>query len=399
MTRRVVITGIGLSTPIGSDKNKYWDNLINGRSGISTIKRFDATALPSQIGGEVTDADFDKYIPAPLARKMSRTSKLAVVAAKQALTDSALELTDEIRENAGILLGVASADAPTFASNVIRRFKKGSKGSSPIWPGLAVVTAPTGNVAISLGIEGEAITISTGCSSSTNAIGHAYRKIKFGMSDLIFSGGSDVAVQEDFLAGYGNANSLSRRNDSPEEACRPFERDRDGQVLGEGAGILVLEEYEHARKRNAHIYAEIVGYGSTNDAQSMLMVSESHKQAARSISNAIKESNMSGEKIGYYCAHGSSSIKTDVRETRTLKEVLKKSAYRLPISSIKSMVGHPFGASGALQTATCAMTIDKKTIPPTINYENPAPDCDLDYVPNEARRKKVDRVQAGIMHH
>jgi len=388
--RRVVITGIGVVSPIGNGVHEYWDSLTSGKSGIGMITHFDASEFSCKIGGEVKDLNFDDYIAPERSRKMSRTSKLAVVAAKMSLGDSGLVLSEEEACSAGLVLGVASGDATVFSDNVIRRFRRGEKGPSPIWPALAVTTAPTGNVAIELGISGEVITISTGCSSSTNAIGHAYRKIKFGLSDIVFAGGSEVALQEDFLVGYSKANALSRRNEDPLKASRPFDRDRDGQVLSEAAGFFVLEEYERAKLRGAKIYGEIVGYGISNDSVSMLTVSDDVKHAARSLQMALNESETTRDRVDYYCAHGSSGPKTDTRETNMLKSVFKKKAYRTPISSVKSMTGHPFGAAGVLQASACALSIKNHAVPPTINYETPDPECDLDYIPNEARSSDVE---------
>jgi 3-oxoacyl-[acyl-carrier-protein] synthase II len=259
----------------------------------------------------------------------------------------------------------------------------------PTTPAVAIAGAPGANVSIELGLHGETMTFSTGCSSSTNAIGQAFRRIGCGMGTVALAGGSDTALQYDVLAAYAEGNALSTRNGQPQRACRPFDANRDGHVLSDAAGILVLEEYEHARARGAEVVAEIAGYGTSSDGHSMFSVDENVKRAARSVSRAMQEARVNKDDIDYYCAHGSASRASDARETRMLKEVLGEDAYDVPASSIKSMVGHPFGASGALQAATCALAIKHGVVPPTINYEDTDPECDLDYVPNEARGSQV----------
>jgi 3-oxoacyl-[acyl-carrier-protein] synthase II len=394
MNPRAVITGIGLVTPIGNGVEEYWNALTAGMSGIGPITLFDTTGCAVTIGGEIKNLDFSKYIPPELSRKMSRTSKLAVVAARMALGDSGLQITDENRELIDVFMGVACPDLDTLAQNMVRRHERGERGVTPLMPAIAVTAAPTGNVSIMLGISGETTTLSTGCSSSTNAIGHALRKIRSGASQVIFAGGADVGVQADLIAAYANAKSLSVRNNDPKHACRPFEENRDGHVLSEAAGMLVLEELEHARRRGAKVYAEVVGYGTSSDCHSMVTVSENVNNASRCIELALRDAGRDPEKVGYYCAHGSAARLTDRRETNMLKRALGDRAYRVSVSSIKSMTGHPFGASGVLQAATCALAIKRKVVPPTINYEEPDPECDLDYVPNEAREEKVDTALA-----
>ncbi len=393
MGKRVVITGIGLVTPLGSQVQDYWTALINGRSGIGPITVFDASDFSTRIGGEVRDVDFEQEIPREQRRRMSRASQLAVVAAKRALANSGLVINEANCESIDLFMGVATPCMETLAHNMIRRGKLGPKGSNPLMPAIAVSTAPAGNVAIMLGIKGETITISTGCSSSTNAIGQAFRRIRLGQGTVAFAGGADVGVQADLIAAYGNSNSLSKRNDCPQAASRPFDAGRDGQVLSEAAGILVLEDYEHARHRQAPIFAELSGYGTTTDSESMTAVSVDETQAAKCLAKTVADAGWASEP-DYYCAHGSSNKLTDCRETRSLKRVFKRDAYRLPVSSIKSMVGHPFGASGVLQAATCALALKHGELPPTINYDSPDPECDLDYIPNEARRDHIGRALA-----
>jgi 3-oxoacyl-[acyl-carrier-protein] synthase II len=389
MQPRAVITGIGLVTPIGNGVEEYWAALTAGRSGVGPITLFDTTGFAVHIGGEVKNLDFSKYISAEISRKMSRASKLAVVAAKMAQEDAGLEVSEDNRDFIDVFMGVACPDLDTLAKNMVRRHEKGERGVNPLMAPVAVPSAPAGNIAITLGITGETLTISTACSSGANAMGHALRKIQSGASRVIFAGGVDTGVQADLIASYANAQVLSRRNEEPQRACRPFEAHRDGQVLSEAAVVLLIEEIEHARLRDALVYAELAGYGTTNDSLSMSAVAEDVKQAARSVMKALADAGRNGEEVDFYCAHGSASRVTDRRETMMLKAALGGHAYEVPVSGIKSMTGHPFGASGALQAATCALAIRRHAVPPTINYEEPDPECDLDYVPNTARQKKV----------
>jgi len=388
MCARVVITGIGVVTPVGNGVEEFWQALVSGQSGIGPITLFDTKESPVKIGGEVRGLEFSRYIESERCRKMSRTSKLAVVAAKMAVQDSGLHMDEETARNTDVFLGVACPDMHTIARTIERRIKHGEKSIDPTGANAAVTAAPAGNISIELRIAGEVMTLSTGCSSSTNAIGYAMQKIRQERSKLILAGGADAGVQMDLVASYANAHALSTRNDDPTKASRPFEAHRDGHVLSEASGILVLEEYEHAKARGAQIYAEICGYGTSSDCFSMTQVSENPVPASRAIESALADARLDSGRVGYYCAHGSASRLTDTRETNMLKRAFKERAYRIPISSIKSMMGHPFGASGVLQVATCALAIQRGVVPPTINYDEPDPECDLDYVPNEAREDK-----------
>ncbi len=389
MDSRVVITGIGVVTPIGNGVDAFWESLLAGRSGIGPITLFDASESPVKIGGEVKGLDFFQYMPSERARKMSRTSKLAVAAAKLAVQDSGLVIDEKNARDVDIFMGVACPDLATIAQTVERRIKHGPQAVNPYGPSAAATAAPAANVSVELQISGEVVTLSTGCSSSTNAIGYAMRKIQSGKSRVILAGGADAGIQMDLIACYANGKVLSTRNGDPQGASRPFEANRDGHVLSEAAGILVLEEYEHAKRRGAKVYAELIGYGTSSDCFSVTQVSEDPRRASMCLERMLADARLDAGHIGYYCAHGSSSRITDTRETQMLKMVFKKQAYKVPVSSIKSMMGHPFGAAGVLQTATCALAIRHGAIPPTINYEVPDPDCDLDYVPNQVRDEQV----------
>jgi 3-oxoacyl-[acyl-carrier-protein] synthase II len=388
--KRAVITGIGLVTPVGTGVEEFWDALTAGHSGIGPITLFDTTGFAVQIGGEVKDVDFGQYIPPELSRKMSRASKLAVVAARLALNDSGLEIRPEERDHVDVYVGTACPDIETISQNGVRRYRRGAQGVSPLMPAFIVPSGPTGNISMVLGLPGESLTVSTACSSSTNAVGHALRRIQSGASEVIFAGGTDAGVQAELVATYANADVLSTRNGEPTRASRPFEARRDGHVLSEAAAILVLEELEHARRRDAHVYAEVAGYASTSDCGPMAAVCPDETRAAQCIDRTLKDAARNPDEVDLYCAHGTSSQLTDARETRMLKRALDERAYAVPVTGIKSMTGHPFGASGALQAATCALAIEKAEIPPTINYDEADPDCDLDYVPNQARAEEVD---------
>jgi 3-oxoacyl-[acyl-carrier-protein] synthase II len=393
MHLRAVITGIGLTTAVGNGVRDYWSALTASRSGIDSITLFDTSELTVQIGGEIRGLDLKRYIPPKRSRRMPRAAKFAVASAKMALEDAGIEISEDNSHETDLFLGVACPDLQTYARIVKRRLSRGYRSVDPSAAAIVVTAAPAGCVSIELGIFGETMTFSTGCSSATNAIGHALRKIRSGAGKVILAGGADSGLQADMLASYANAGALSTRKGDPRAACRPFEANRDGQVLSEAAGILVIEEYEHAKARGARIYAELAGYGTSSDSYSMFGVNPDAKHSARSITNALSDGRLRPDMIDYYCAHGSATRATDARETRMLKTALGEHAYRTPASSVKSMTGHPFGASGALQTAACALAIREKVVPPTINYDEPDPECDLDYVPNEARE---DRVGAAL---
>ncbi|MHC5056614.1 MAG: beta-ketoacyl-[acyl-carrier-protein] synthase family protein [Planctomycetota bacterium] len=390
MQPRAVITGIGLATAVGNGVREYWSALTHSHSGIDHISLFDTSELTVKIGGEVKGLDLGRYVPPQRSRKMPRAAKFAVASAKMALEDAGLEVTEENSHEIDLYLGVACPDIQTFARVIGRRLRRGFRAVDPNAVAVVVTAAPAGCVSIELGISGETMTFSTGCSSATNAIGHALRKIRSGAGKVVLVGGADCGVQADLLASYANAGSLSTRKGDPRAACRPFEANRDGHVLSEASGILLVEEYEHAKARGARVYAELTGYGVSSDPYSMFAINPDVRHSARCIGNVLTDARLRPEGIDYYCAHGSAARATDARETRMLKAALGEHAYRISASSVKSMTGHPFGASGALQTAACALAIHEKVVPPTINYEEPDPECDLDYIPNEAREGRVD---------
>lgn len=314
---------------------------------------------------------------------------MAVAAARMALEDSGLTITDENKEDLAVFLGSSSNAIDVVEEQAERLRNIGPHGVSPFAVASCYPGAPASNVAIELGLNGETFTISTGCTSSTNAIGLAFRSIRSGQYDAAIAGGVDAPVTPLMMSAFGNAGYLSKRNANPSKASRPFDRNRDGYVLSEAAGILMLEEYASAARREAFTYAEIAGYGSTSDGYSVLRVEPTGKRAASAIEKALKDAHVNKTDVDYFNAHGSSSVVSDSRETKVIKRVFGEHSERLQVSSIKSMIGQPIGASGAIQTATCATATKEGAIPPTMNYEERDPDCDLDYVPNEAREVRL----------
>jgi 3-oxoacyl-[acyl-carrier-protein] synthase II len=387
--RRVAITGIGLVTPIGISWQNFWRAALQGESGIRKIVGFDTTGFVSRIAGQVLDFKPSKWINPRKLKYLSRPVQLAVAAAKMALGDSHLSITEEMQEKVAVFMGTSSNAIDVVEDQFDKLKSTGPQSVSPFAVASCYPGAPASNVAIELGLKGETFTLSTGCSSSTNAIGLAFRSIRFGQHDVAIAGGVDAPVTPLMMSAFGNALYLSQRNGEPEKASRPFERNRDGYVLSEAAGILVLEEYSAAVKRDALIYAEIAGYASTSDCFSMLRVEPNGVLAAKAIRRALRDAAIASSEVDYFNAHGSSSVMSDRRETRVIKEVFDGRAFSLQVSSVKSMIGQPIGASGAIQTATCALALREQTVPPTTNYEEQDPDCDLDYVPNEAREARV----------
>jgi 3-oxoacyl-[acyl-carrier-protein] synthase II len=385
-----VITGLGLVTPIGTGWRNFWKAALEGKSGIREVVGFDTSGFVSRIAGQIPDFEPEKWINRKKLKYTSRSVQLAVAAAKLALKDSNLEITEEDREEIAIFLGSSSNDIDVVEHQAERLKSIGSEGVSPFAVASCYPGAPTGNVVIELGLQGEAFTISTGCSSSTNAIGLAFRSIRMGEHAAAIAGGVDAPVTPLMMSAFGNAGYLSKRNSKPAEASRPFDRDRDGYVLSEAAGILVLEELSRARERGAPVYAEIAGYASTSDGYSVVRVEPKGRLAVKAMRRALKDAGVSKADVSYLNAHGSSSVISDKRETVVLKEVFNSYSSRLQISSIKSMIGQPIGTSGAIQTATCALAVRDDCIPPTTNYSEKDPDCDLDYVPNEARETRVN---------
>jgi 3-oxoacyl-[acyl-carrier-protein] synthase II len=389
MKRRVVITGLGVIAPNGVGKRSFWDALKQGRSGIRRISRFDPAVFPTQFAGE---ADFDpaKFISPKQLKRMDRTSCLAVSAAKMAVEDADLRIENEDSDRIGVMIGTAMAGHGMILEqhDVFR-----DRGPMRIDTFTAIASfpdAPSSQISIELGIHGPSFSIATACSSASDAIGYAFNAIRNKELDIIIMGGADASIFPPILSAFCVLRALSTRNDAPEKASRPFDKTRDGFVLGEGAGILILEDLEHAIKRNAHIYGEILGFGMTCDAYHMTKPEPSGKQAIRALKQSLADAKVKPEDIQYINAHGTSTPLNDTNETFIIKEVFGKHAYRLAVSSIKSMIGHLIGAAGSVELIGALMALEEGIIPPTINYEIKDPDCDLDYVPNKARKAEVD---------
>ena len=381
MRRRAVITGIGVVAPNAIGKKAYWKALAEGKSGIKRITRFDVSSYPTQIAGEIQNFDPTKYISPKDVRRMSLASQFAVSAAKMAIADAKLEYENET--DLGAIIGVSSSASDIIEYNHGVFIEKGIKRVSPFGVTAILPSASASNISAILGCKGSVHTVSNACAAGTDAIGYAYRNIAFGMDSIFVAGGTESQLHPFGLAMLSAPGIMSKRNNDPEGASRPFDSSRDGGVLSEGAGIIILEDMEHALKRKAHIYAEIIGYASRVDVNNSANGCQSGLK--RSISLALRDADISPEEIGYISAHGPSD-EFDRTETMVIKEVFGQHAYKIPVSSIKSMIGNPLSAAGPLQLIASIMILEKGIVPPTINHSTPDVDCDLDYVPNKARK-------------
>ncbi|MGI6224702.1 MAG: beta-ketoacyl-ACP synthase II [Peptococcales bacterium] len=388
-TRRVVITGLGIISPVGTGVEKFWQNLLAGQSGIGPITRFDASELPTQIAGEVKDFQVETYIEKKEARRMDIFTQYAVAAAKMAVEDSGMDLKQVDLNRVGVILGSGIGGIGTMEEQHQVLMAKGINRVSPFMVPMMIVNMAAGQISIHLGAKGPNITVVSACASGTNAVGDAFKLIERGDADVAISGGTEASITPLSFAGFCSMKALSTRNDEPTKASRPFDKDRDGFVMGEGSAILVLESLEHARKRGAHIYAEVLGYGSTADAHHITAPAPEGEGAARAMWMAINDAGLKPEQIDYINAHGTSTELNDKFETLAIKQVFGEGAGKLLVSSTKSMTGHLLGAAGALELAATALALRDGQIPPTINYENADPECDLDYVPNVKREKAI----------
>ncbi|QEK12024.1 beta-ketoacyl-ACP synthase II [Crassaminicella thermophila] len=389
MKRRVVVTGIGAITPIGIGKENYWNALKAGKSGIGKITRFDATNFTAQIAAEVKDFQPTDYLDKKEAKRMDRFIQYAVVASKMAVEDSGLDLENIDKNRFGVILGSGIGGIETFEKEYDKLLNKGPGRVSPFFIPMMISNMGAGQISMTLGAKGPNATVVTACASSTNAVGDAFKIIQRGDADIMVTGGTEASITPLAIAGFCTMKALSTRNDDPMKASRPFDKDRDGFVMGEGSGILILEELEHALNRGAHIYAEVVGYGMSADAHHITAPAPEGEGAARAMKNAIKDANILPEDIDYINAHGTSTPLNDKFETMAIKSVFGKHAYELAVSSTKSMTGHLLGAAGGIEAIACALAIQEDFIPPTVNYTTSDPECDLDYVPNEGRKRIV----------
>jgi len=389
MVRRIVITGLGPVSPVGTGKGEYWKALCEGKSGISEIKAFDTTDYPSRIAGEVQGFEISDYIEPKKARRMDRFTHFAIAASKLALEDAGLEITPAIADRTGVVIGSGIGGLSTMETQHKVLQEKGPRRVSPFLVPMMICDMAAGEVSILLGAKGPNVCIVTACATSTHAIGEAFEIIKRGEADICIAGGSEAGITPLGVAGFCSVRALSTRNEEPQRASRPFDAERDGFVIGEGAGIVVLETLEGAISRGAHIYAEVIGFGMTGDAYHITAPDPSGIGAARSMQQALDQANISPTEVDYINAHGTSTAYNDEYETKAIKDVFKGHAYKIPISSTKSMTGHLLGAAGGIELIACAMAIETGIVPPTINYENFDPECDLSYVPNNAIEKNV----------
>ena len=398
MTRRVVITGLGLVTPVGNTVEDTWTSLMAGRSGAGYIEKFDAEKFSVRFACEVKNFDPLAFIPKKDARKMGSFIHYAIAASIEAVGDSGIQLTplgkfpDDISENVGTYISSGIGDFWAIEREHSKLLDDGPDRVSPFFIVSAIVNLAAGQVSIRFGAKGPNSATATACSAGAHAIGDSFKIIQRGDADLMICGGAESAITPMAVAGFSAMRALSTNNDDPLHASRPFERDRDGFVIGEGAGIMVLEELEFAKKRCARIYAEVVGYGACADAFHLTMPDETGSGARRVMQRTLKDAGVKPDQVGYINAHGTSTPYNDKFETLAIKETFGAHAYKLAVSSTKSMTGHLLGAAGGIEGVFCVLTLTRNAIPPTINYVNPDPDCDLDYVPNEPREARVDYV-------
>ena len=389
--RRVVITGLGAITPLGNDVETFWSNLKNGVSGICTIDAFDTSAYACKIGGQVNDFDPKPFFKNPKdVRRTDRFTQLAMAASKMAVHDSGIDVDNlERRDRFGVIVSTGIGGLKTLQDQLTILLTKGPSRNSPFTIPMLISNMASGFISMEFDLRGPNLCIVTACATSNNAIGESWRIIKSGDADVFLAGGSEASIVEIGLAGFSAMRALSTRNDEPERASRPFDRDRDGFVMSEGAGVVVVEELEHAKARGAKIYCELTGYGLSADAYHMTAPPPDGEGAARAMQLALEHARISPDQVDYINAHDTSTDIGDICETRAIKRVFGDYAHKVPVSSTKSMTGHLLGGAGGVEMAACALAIRDSVIPPTINLENPGEECDLDYTPNVAREKKV----------
>ncbi|HTL77987.1 MAG TPA: beta-ketoacyl-ACP synthase II [Candidatus Babeliales bacterium] len=389
--RRVVITGMGVVTPVGNSLETFWSNLKNGVSGISTIDAFDTSGYDCKIGGQVRDFDPKPFFKNPKdVRRTDRFTHLAMAAAKMAIADSGIDIDNlKDRDRFGVIVSAGIGGLKTLQDQLTILLTKGPGRNSPFTIPMLISNMAGGIISMEFDLRGPNLCIVTACATSNNAIGESWRIIRSGDADVFLAGGTEASIVEIGVAGFSAMKALSKRNDEPERASRPFDRDRDGFVIGEGSGVMVVEELEHARARGAKIYCEITGYGISADAYHMTAPPPNGEGAARAMKLALDRARISPEQVDYINAHATSTDIGDICETRAIKQIFGEHAYKVPISATKSMTGHLLGGAGGIEMAACVLAIRDSVIPPTINLENPDEECDLDYTPYVARERKV----------
>ena len=391
--RRVVVTGMGVVTPLGNDLDTFWQNLITSQCGIDKISAFDTSAFATQIAGEVKNFDPTPAFPSPKEiRRTDRYSQFGIYAGWSALKDSGLELEKENLDEVGVFLGSGIGGLATTSEQHKILLERGPGRMSPFTIPMLIGNMASGLISMYFNLRGPNFATCSACATANHAIGEAWRTIKAGDASVMFAGGSEAAVIPIGIGGFCAMRAMSTRNDDPKHASRPFDKDRDGFVMGEGAGVLVLEELEHAKKRGAKIYCEISGYGNTADAHHLTSPSPGGEGAARCMKMALRTGGLNLEDVNYINAHGTSTPVGDIAETQAIKSVFGEHAKKLAVSSTKGATGHMLGAAGAVEMAACALAIKNSIVPPTINLQNPDPECDLDYVPNTAREMSVNAI-------
>ena len=386
---RVVVTGIGAVTPIGNNIEEYLLGLQKGANGVSNITLFDAQQHPCKFAAEVKNLQLENFIEPKESKRWDRFSQFGVIAAKQAFQDSGLEINETNASRVGVIIGSGVGGLLTMETQAQTLSHRGPKRVSPFTVPMMIPNMATGLAAIALGAKGPSSSVSTACAAGSNAIGDSFRLLQLGKADVMICGGAEASITPLGVAGFASAKALSFRNDSPETASRPFDAERDGFVIGEGSGILILETLEHAKNRDAKIYAEIVGYGTTCDAHHITSPSPGGTGGAAAINLALEDASLEFDQVDYINAHGTSTSANDKNETSAIKSIFKDRSYLIPVSSTKSMTGHLLGGSGGIEAVACILSLTHNFIPPTINYVNQDPDCDLDYVPNIARDAQI----------
>ncbi len=393
MERRVVVTGVGLVTPLGVGTRRTWENICAGVGGVDTITRFDASDYGVRIAAEVKGFNSEDYFEKKSAKHLDLFVQYGIVAARFALQESGFVVTEENCGRVGVITGCGMGGLPTIGKQHSILEKKGPRKVNPFFIPMAIPNMPSGNISIDIGSKGPNLTLTTACAAGTHAVGEAYNYVKSGRCDMVIGGGTEAVICGLGIAGFSSMKALSTRNDDPAAASRPFDRDRDGFVMGEGAGMLILEEYEQARARGAQIYAEVVGYGASSDAFHIAAPPEDGEGAVRAMRDALASAGLNLADIDYINAHGTSTPLNDRGETRAIKTVFGDHAYKLVVNSTKSMTGHLLGAAGGIESAFLALAVRDQISPPTINLDTADPDCDLDYAANSAREMKIN---AGI---
>ena len=390
MKRRVVVTGVGLVTPLGTGVAKSWENICAGKSGIDLITRFDTSDYQVKIAAEVRDFEVEAFLDKKAVKHLDLFVQYGLAAAKMAVGDSGFEVNEKNCGRIGVITGCGMGGLPTIEKYHQITLEKGPRKITPFFIPMVIPNMPSGHISMQVGSKGPNLTLTTACAAGTHAVGEAYRHIKYGMCDIIVTGGAEAVICPLGVAGFSAMKALSSRNDAPEEASRPFDKDRDGFVMSEGSGMLILEELEHAKARGARIYAEVCGYGLSSDAYHIAAPPEDGEGGARAMQMAVEDSGLNPEDFDYINAHGTSTPLNDRCETQAIKTVFKDHASRLAISSTKSMTGHMLGAAGGIEAVFTALSILHQIAPPTANLIEPGPGCDLDYVPRQARTMKIE---------